>query len=412
MRKIILLYMTISIIVNSSTLPVGANLLYLEPGDAIPPLTPPPSLILLSKALLLAIDTLGPDEELSPVTTDLLRSEEGEETPHEVVITPESEAVTEPMEVDETIKPPEPDIRTVTLSFAGDCTIGDDDKYTWNTFDSVYKKVQDPGYFFQGVQSVFASDDFTFINFEGTFTDATKKAVKEYRFKGDPSYVNVLKEGSIEAVTLANNHSLDYLEQGFNDTVATLNEAGIPYTYFESSFISQINGLRVGFLGYKGWEHERRSNTLLKEQVRAMREQGVTFIVANYHWGDQNSYVPNALQKRMAHYAIDNGVDLVIGHHPHVLQGMEIYRGKPILYSLGNFCFGGAPNPKDKDTIIYQIVIHYDAVNRKILKSENVIIPVRVSGENGRNNYQPVLATGEDEKRIMEKFEWISKQIK
>lgn len=245
-----------------------------------------------------------------------------------------------------------PEAVTITVSFAGDCTIGDDEKYTWNTFDEVYKKMNDPEYFFQGVKSAFACDDFTFINFEGTFTEATKKAVKEYRFKGDPAYIDVLLKGSIEGVTLANNHSLDYLEKGFDDTVQTLNEAKIYYTYFDTTFIKEIKGMQIGFLGYKGWEHEKRSNDLLKKHVKEMREQGVDFIVANYHWGDQNSYSPNALQKRMAHFAIDNGVDLVIGHHPHVLQGMEIYKGKTIAYSLGNFCFGGAPNPRDKDTII------------------------------------------------------------
>ena len=357
------------------------------------------------------VETPLPDE--LPGTAD---ASVPDETPNaDNTAIPAEEAISQNGEItDEAVvqKPIEPDIQTVTLSFAGDCTIGDDDKYTWNTFDSVYKKVQNPGYFFQGVQDVFARDDFTFINFEGTFTKGTKKAEKEYRFKGDPSYISVLKDGSIEGVTLANNHSMDYLDQGFKDTGAVLNEAGIPWAYFEKSFIVEIKGLKIGFLGYKGWEYESRSDKLLKDQMRAMREQGVSFIIANYHWGDQSSYVPNALQKRMAHYAVDNGVDLVIGHHPHVLQGMEIYKDKPILYSLGNFCFGGAPNPRDKDTIIFQIVLNYDATNRKILGAEERIIPAKVSSEVWRNDYRPILASGDERKRILEKFAWISSKIK
>lgn len=302
-------------------------------------------------------------------------------------------------------------IQTITLSFAGDCTLGDDDKYTWNTFDAVYAEAGDPAYFFSGVQSIFVQDDLTFVNFEGALTTATKKAEKEYRFKGDPSYIEILKQGSIEAVTLANNHSLDYLEAGFKDTVDILKENGVPYTYFETTFVEEIKGMKIGYLGYKGWEHEKKSNALLKEHVKAMRKQGVNFIVANYHWGDERSYIPNQQQRRMAHFAIDNGVDLVIGHHPHVLQGMEVYKGKPILYSLGNFCFGGAPNPKDKDTIIYQHIITYNAASKEIIKTESNIIPARVSSEAHRNDYRPILATGEEKDRIEKKFLEISLKI-
>lgn len=304
-----------------------------------------------------------------------------------------------------------PGIQTITLSFAGDCTLGDDDKYTWNTFDAVYAEVGDPAYFFSGVQSIFSQDDLTFINFEGALTTTTKKAEKEYRFKGDPSYIQILKQGSIEAVTLANNHSLDYLEAGFQDTVNILKENEIPYTYFETTFVEEIKGMKIGYLGYKGWEHEKKSNALLKEHVKAMREQGVDFIVANYHWGDERSYIPNQQQRRMAHFAIDSGVDLVIGHHPHVLQGMEVYKGKPILYSLGNFCFGGAPNPKDKDTIIYQHIITFNAAAKEIIKTESYIIPARVSSQANRNDYRPILAIGEEKDRIEKKFLEISLKI-
>lgn len=293
---------------------------------------------------------------------------------------------------------------TIILSFAGDCTIGSDETYTWNTFDQVYEKEGNPSYFFREVKSVFEADDFTFVNLEGTFTNATKKAEKEFRFKGKPSYCEILVKGSVEGVTLANNHTLDYFEQGFEDTVNTLTEAGILYTYFETYFVVEIKGIQIGFLGYKGWGHEEKSNKLLVRQVNEMREQGVDFIVANYHWGDMRSYIPNAQQRRMAYFAIDNGVDLVIGHHPHVIQGMEKYKDKNIVYSLGNFCYGGSPNPSDKDTIIYQHIITVDTGAGEIINCSYNIIPALISSESKRNNYQPVIATGEEKNRIMEKF--------
>lgn len=300
---------------------------------------------------------------------------------------------------------------TVILSFIGDCTIGSDESYKWNTFDQVYEKEGDPSYFFREVRHIFEADDFTFANLEGTFTNAVKKAEKEYRFKGKPSYCEILVQGSVEGVTLANNHTLDYLEQGFEDTVKTLTEAGILYTYFETYFIVDIKGIQIGFLGYKGWGHEEKSNKLLVQHVREMREKGVDFIVANYHWGDMRSYTPNAQQRRMARFAIDNGADLVIGHHPHVIQGMEQYRGRNIVYSLGNFCYGGSPNPSDKDTIIYQHILTVDTKLGEITDCSWNIIPARISSVPDRNNYQPVIATGDDKERITRKFQKLCEEL-
>lgn len=304
------------------------------------------------------------------------------------------------------------EIDTIVLSFVGDCTIGDDETYTWNTFDEVYNTVKNPGYFFDGVKSVLSSDDFTFVNLEGTFTNAKKKAIKEYCFKGKPEYCDILLKGSIEGVTLANNHTMDYFQKGFDDTVKALNQVGIAYTYFDTYLVKEIKGVKIGFLGYKGWSSEKRSNDLLIKHVREMKSEGVAFIVANYHWGDQKVDRPNALQRRMARFAIDNGVDLVVGHHPHVLQGKESYKEKSILYSLGNFCYGGSPNPRDKDTIIYQQVIGIDVEKNTIIEVEEKIIPARISSDSKRNNYQPVLAVGDEKERIAKKFEKLCDALK
>jgi poly-gamma-glutamate synthesis protein (capsule biosynthesis protein) len=123
------------------------------------------------------------------------------------------------------------------------------------------------------------------------------------------------------------------------------------------------------------------------------------------------SYIPNLQQKNMAHFAIDNGVDLVIGHHPHVLQGMETYEGKNILYSLGNFCYGGKKNPSDKDTIIYQQLISFDISKKEITFTDYKIIPASISSKTDRNNYQPVIADGDEAERILKKFEYISEGL-
>ncbi len=302
-------------------------------------------------------------------------------------------------------------IEEITISFAGDCTIGSDESYTGHTFDKVYKEANDSAYFFKGVNSIFSSDDYTLINLEGALTNETKKANKEFRYKGPPEYCEILKKGGIEGVTLANNHTLDYLREGFDQTVETLKKANIDYTYLENYFIKEIKGVKFGFLGYKAWSNENNSNQLLVKHVKEMQEKGVDFIIANYHWGDMYSYTPNAQQKNMAHFAVDNGVDLVIGHHPHVLQGMESYKGKTIVYSLGNFCYGGKMNPKDKDTIIFQQLISFDFLKGEIIATNFRIISASISSRTDINNFQPVLISGEEEERITKKYEELSNKI-
>ncbi|NLE26078.1 MAG: CapA family protein, partial [Clostridiaceae bacterium] len=175
--------------------------------------------------------------------------------------------------------------------------------------------------------------------------------------------------------------------------------------------IKEIKGTKIGFLGYKGWSSEKRSNELLVKHVKEMRERGVNFIIANYHWGDMYSYKPNIQQRNMARFAVDNGVDLVIGHHPHVLQGMENYKGKNIVYSLGNFCYGGKMNPKDKDTIIFQQLITFDTTKNEIIGTECRIIPASLSSRTDINNFQPIIAVGDEAERILKKYEKLSKEL-
>ncbi|NLX65107.1 MAG: CapA family protein [Clostridiaceae bacterium] len=306
---------------------------------------------------------------------------------------------------------PLPKIETIILSFAGDCTIGSDESYRGYTFHKVYREVKDPAYFFSGAKSIFSNDDYTLVNLEGVFTNENRKAEKEFRYKGPPEYCEILKAGSIEGVTLANNHTLDYLQSGYDETIKTLNEWGIDYTDEDVYIIKEIKGAKIGFLGYRGWSHEKKSNQLLVRHVKQMREQGVNFIVVNYHWGDMYSYKPNAQQKSMARFAIDNGADLVIGHHPHVLQGMEVYKGKSIVYSLGNFCYGGKMNPEDKDTIIFQQLITFNITENRIVGTESRIIPARISSRTDINDFRPVIARGDEAERILQKIKALSEDL-
>ncbi|MBP7176773.1 MAG: CapA family protein [Thermoclostridium sp.] len=296
----------------------------------------------------------------------------------------------------------------ITLSFVGDCTLGTDEDFQWNTFVEVYDKVQNPDYFFKGVESIFKNDDFTLVNLEGVLSTATEKVEKEFNYKGDPAYAEILVRGGVEAVTLANNHTLDFMEQGFQDTVDALNHHGIAYAHFNTVIVKEIKGVKIAFLGYTGWSYDWSVRKLIEKQVPELRAAGVDFIVANFHWGEMRVYEPNENQKKMAHFAIDHGVDLVLGHHAHVLQGLEIYNGKNIFYGLGNFCYGGSSISRDPDTIIYQQILTVDPFNGTIIDSSHNIIPALVTTTPKKNSFQPVIATGSDKTRIQVKISRLS----
>jgi len=294
---------------------------------------------------------------------------------------------------------------TITISAAGDVTLGRDLSFGYEkTFDQELElQSNDYGYFFRNVKDIFAADDLTIVNLETTLTTATKMAEKKYRFKADPSYVEILKEGNIEVVSIANNHTLDYLDKGYEDTLSTLEAARVGYFGFEHSYITDIRGIKIGILGYTYWETSKKQKEKIKKAIASLREEGADIVIVMYHWGFERDYEQYSSQQDLAHFSIDNGADLILGSHPHVVQGIEEYNGKYIVYSLGNFSFGGNKNPDDKDTMI--IVHKFNFKNNELLSQENEIIPCSISSIKERNNYQPTPLEGEEKERVRKKIE-------
>lgn len=289
----------------------------------------------------------------------------------------------------------------IVISLAGDCTLGTDESFSYvNSFPyQVKKQNEDWGYFFAGVKDIFENDDLTLVNLETTFTTAKKKAKKTFRFKGDPSYVNILKEGSVEMVNIANNHIYDYLQKGFDDTIETLEQAGILYSGEGHIAFFETKGITIASLGYCGW------STSIKDQVKRDIEDvraKADLVIVSFHWGKERSNYPNEIQKELGRFAIDQGADLVAGHHPHVIQGIEKYQGRYIVYSLGNFCFGGNRNPKDKDTFIFQNEFIFR--DGQLKESQCKIIPCRISSVTHVNDYQPTVLEGEEAQRVMNRI--------
>lgn len=302
---------------------------------------------------------------------------------------------------------------SLTLSVVGDCTLGTDETFDYDTSLNAYYENYGADYFLQNVKDIFSTDDLTIANFEGTLTDSDEREDKTFAFKAPASYASILTGGSVEAVNTANNHSHDYGDQSFDDTLAALDDAGIVHFGYDETAVMDVKGIKVGLVGiYELYDHLEREQQL-KDNIAKVKADGAQLIVVIFHWGNETETVPDSNQTTLGRIAIDEGADLVCGHHPHVLQGIETYKVRNIVYSLGNFCFGGNSSPSDMDTMIYQQTFTIDADG---VKKDNVtnIIPCSISSAayDGYNNYQPTPAEGDEATRILgkinERSSWIS----
>lgn len=348
------------------------------------------------------VEGLGDSEQVNTSDTDLIDANSQEEQLNENMTDDgagnlDSEVAPELMEEEDAI--------SITISAAGDCTLGTDVNFDESTnFTAVYNEQGYPGYFLEKVKYVFEQDDLTIANLEGTLTDSGYREDKTFAFRGKPSYTAILTEGSVEAVNLANNHSHDYGTDSYNDTIANLDAAGIVNFGYDRTAVVDIKGVPVGLVGIyelaKGYDAEAD----LREALTKVKNEGAKLIVVSFHWGSEKENYPDDIQKTLAHVAIDEGAHLVLGHHPHVLQGIEEYKGRNIVYSLGNFCFGGNKNPSDKDTMIFQqtFTVQGDHV---LEDNVNTIIPCSVSSVSSYNNYQPRVFDGEEAQRVLERIQ-------
>lgn len=298
----------------------------------------------------------------------------------------------------------------LTVSLMGDCTLGTDEAFNYDTSLNAYFATQGADYFFQNVRPILEADDLSIVNMEGTLTESTERNWEKFAFKGSPDFVNILSGSSVEAANIANNHSHDYGDQSFEDTKAILKEAGItPFGYDDTAVVT-VKGVKVGLVGiYELNDHLERKQQL-KDNIAQVRRDGADLIIVVFHWGNERETVPDSNQMTLGHLAVDYGADLVVGHHPHVLQGIEEYRGRYIVYSLANFCFGGNSAPTDMDTMIFQQT--FTLRNGEVLCDSNTkIIPCSVSSATGYNNYQPTPSEGSEAERILQKIEDLSSQI-
>jgi len=299
-----------------------------------------------------------------------------------------TEAPTEPPTEAPTEAPTEPGPRSFTLTFVGDCTLGCNAKMVNVETAFPLTVGDDYDYPMANVKEYFLSDDFSFANLEGTLGDKGMARNKKYVFTGKAEYTNIFTRNGVEGVTLANNHSFDYGQEGYDETKAILETAGIPYAeHMGTVTVTTESGLTIGLFAVdftRGAPKEEEVETA----IRDLKDSGVEIVVCAFHWGMENTFQPIPLQKDYGKLAIDAGASIVWGHHPHVLQPMETYNGGLIMYSLGNFVFGGNSAPKDYDTAIVQQEVIRD-VDGTVTLGQMTVIPCCVSSAPRPNNYQP-----------------------
>lgn len=303
---------------------------------------------------------------------------------------------------------------TITISVAGDVMMD----------GSVRQQINRQGYDYpwEKVKEYFKESDLAIVNLETSITTkGVKWPGKYFNFRSNPENLDSMKEAKVDIVTLANNHVLDYSNQGFLDTLTHLEKRDILYVGGGRNKKEALEGIviekkntKIGVLAFSRVIPDTRwyatNNKLgvvgaydgytsdMMNRIKELKEE-VDILVLSLHWGVERSTKPRTQDINIAKAAIDAGVDIVMGHHPHVLQGVEVYKGKPIFYSLGNFVFGG------RDKLTRTTMIGQINIENKNLSSIN-IIPCNII--NGR----PIPAVGKDKDQSIKYIRNLSKPFK
>lgn len=289
----------------------------------------------------------------------------------------------------------------IVMHFTGDVLLAENlDSGRVGGFNE-YASREGPEYFLKNAAPYFLNDDFTVVNLENVFSDRAlspaQKPLPAYWFKSKTDNTEILTVSGIECVSISNNHTRDYGTEGYRDTVAALENAKIEYGTDSKTVYFEKNGFRTAIICCCMWNRDW-ANGIIK-RVKEAQEQS-DFQIVFFHGGKEAEHTPEQWKIDACHSLVDNGADIVVGAHPHVLQRTESYNGAKIVYSLGNFCFGGNRSPENR-TAIYRLTIKVNGEDKSFSHS-SAIIPFYVYTGN-TNNYQPdVIKDAVDAQNVLE----------
>lgn len=319
-----------------------------------------------------------------------------------VVITPSIEPGSQSPSVDseesETEPPPEPVVTNITMTFVGDCMLATDRGGEWDGSFNLLAKQVEPSYFLENFIGLFQDDDWTVANLENVFTDdptvktRAKGYTPAYWYKSGTENTAILTEASVDVVSLANNHSDDYGSKGASDTREALDEAGVIWGDNDKLLVLEKEGYKIALycctFYYTGYD------TIISKKLA---EVDADYKIVYFHGGTERVHEPDAWKAAGARRMIDSGADLVIGGHPHVLQPVEIYKGRTIVHSLGNFCFGGSRSEENR-TMVYRLYLTF--TDGELTAETDEIIPCYLYSD----PYKPAIITDENDKEAVMAF--------
>lgn len=283
----------------------------------------------------------------------------------------------------------------ITLTATGDFTIGGDSRKSADIFeDELKKQGGDINFTMRNVRDILLDDDLTIVNFEGTLTDSTyvpaNKRENQFLFSAPPSYVSMLSDNGVEAVSLENNHIMDHGEEAYVDTQNALDGAGISWSNSTTLGVIEVKGVQIAMLSYLCIDRYESLWNKVPEDIAAAKAQ-YPIVIVSFHWGNEKDYAPTNNQIKMGRLAVDAGAGLVLGHHSHRLNPIEQYKGVYICYSLGNFCFSGNNKPADMTSFMFQT--RFRVRDGEVSNEGFRIIPIRISSTKEYNDFAPTPLT-------------------
>jgi len=241
-----------------------------------------------------------------------------------------------------------------------------------------------PDYPFENLKEILSGNDLLLANLEGSFTDFAPRPLdpNNTSFTFSPALAPMLAQNGFDVVNLANNHAQDFGRDGFEQSQAYLSQSGIAYFgdfYNESeALIKQVNGKKIGFAGYHEFGDAEIEGTV--EKIKNVRELA-DYVIVYTHWGNEYQNYFSKGQQEKARRFVDAGADVVLGSHPHVIQPIEIYNGKPIFYSLGNFLFDQIFSFEVRHGLGVKISLNKDKTEFELIPTEMKNFQVNLADE-------------------------------